>query len=157
MAHACPVLTAAVEHHAAVLDLDVQSTAQGLWLRHKPSAPQTVLDALRRRHPGPAAGAGRTLGVVARALALHSINPEGEHSEGAQAVDLEVLSHPNWVRWKRSLGFPQSSFLRVWTSGAVQTRTRRCLCPVSAAAVLHSRRPGTCLLSASFSMLSGRV
>ena len=78
------MLTAAVEHHAAALNLDVQSTARGLWLRPKPTAPQTVLDAVGKRHPRPtlpAADECHSLRVIAHTLALHSIKADRGDSE----------------------------------------------------------------------------
>ena len=104
VARTCPVLTAAIKHHADILEMEVQSTSRGLWLRPKPGAPQTVLDAVRKRRPGralprfeAAADEGHTLRMVARALALQAINAEREDSEGSHAIDLEAQSHPTWV------------------------------------------------------------
>ena len=46
VARACPVLTAAVKHHADVLEMEVQSTSRGLWLRPKPGASRRPADCL---------------------------------------------------------------------------------------------------------------
>ena len=112
---------------------------------------------MRSRYPGPAelcfesaADDGHSLRLVARALALHSINAGRGDAEGAQAVDLEGQSNPVWVRWKRNLRFPHSSFLRIWRGGAVKTRTRRwygqeaytqCSCGAASALHLFSQCP----------------
>ena len=122
----CPVLTAAVEHHAAVLDLDVQSTARGLWLRPKPTAPQTVLDAVGRRHPRPtlpsfeAAADECHQRVIARTLALHSIKADRGDSECSRPLIWRLS--PTLRGSVGSAACVSRSLLSSVSGGAVKTR-----------------------------------
>ena len=128
----CATLRAAVKHHASVLSLRVEPARAGLCLGPRPSASARVREVIRRvglprgqPYFDPAADDGHTLRMVARALALDSVNRNRWDSEGIDDVDLWVQADPAWTRWKASLSPTHRTFLRIWRGGAVKTRSRR--------------------------------
>ena len=97
----CATLRAAVKHHASVLSLRVEPARAGLCLGPKPSASARVREVVRRvglprgqPYFDPAADDGHTLRMVARALALDSVNRNRWDSEGIDDVDLWVQAQP---------------------------------------------------------------
>ncbi|CAE7462623.1 CIPK25 [Symbiodinium microadriaticum] len=91
---ACPTLRACVRHHAWALSLCVDSARVGLWLKPRTSACAAVSEVVRRacfsgRQPSfdAAADGGHTLHMVARALALDSVNRDRWDAEGIDEVD----------------------------------------------------------------------
>ena len=145
-----PLAHRAVSAHAAALLLTVvRFDATGLWLAPAQGSDARVVaaaaaaerearaDALRQGHAPPPRLRGQpafrpslpagahAARVAGRVVALAGAAGTRHDVEGLGDADVELLSHPRWRAWKRSLCDQDACALAVWRGGAVLTPTRR--------------------------------
>lgn len=145
-----PCVQHTMRRQTALIDLEVVAYGEtGLWLAPAAAADARVTaaaataaveaarDAARECAAVPACPDGRPVfrpalpagahaaRVAARVVCLAGARPQRHDVEGLDRADVELLSHPRWKRWTRSLAPQRALALRVWRGGAVLTPTRR--------------------------------